>query len=233
MAITAPRPPAQSSLDRLAEAASGAPVAAIDATTSLLEQTGGSRRSARPRQASVTRILRAVAELAEHSDAAAMAQAASEGSDYAVLLALLDQPEVLAALRARDPLAPARLRGLRSREVLLMSEGGTLTAQEVGAMLGVTRQAVDNRRKRGKLVAVELGRRGYAYPAWQFRAGSVLPGLDRVLEVFAGSGVWALLAFILNGNAWLDGERPLDVLRAGRVEDACRAAALYGEQAAA
>ncbi|MGC4108396.1 MAG: hypothetical protein QM753_18905 [Thermomicrobiales bacterium] len=233
MAVAVPRPSTQSPLDRLTEAASEAPVAAIDATSALLEQIGGGTRSAQAKQAPVTRILRAVAELAEQSDAATLALASGEASDYAVLLALLDQPEALAALRTRDPLAPARLRGLRSREALLAAEGGTLSAQDVGGLLGITRQAVDNRRKRGKLVAVELGRRGYAYPAWQFHSGRVAPGLDRVLAAFPEPGAWAFVAFMLNGNARLDGARPLDALRDGQIDRVLHAASIYGEQSAA
>lgn len=236
MATASPAPRSviqQSPLERLADAASGAPIPAIDATSTLLERLGGGSRAAQARQVSMTRVLHALADLAEHSSAETMAAAATAGSDYAVLLALLDQPEALASLRTRDPLAPARLRGLRSQHALLASEGGPLTAQEAGAILGITRQAVDNRRKRGKLVAVELGRRGYAYPAWQFQAGSILPGLDRVLAAFPESGDWAFIAFMLNGNAWLDGERPLDAVRAGRIEAVVRAAAQVGEQGAA
>lgn len=233
MAAIVPRVPTLSPLERLADAASEAPVAAVDAASELLQQIAGGTRSTRAKQASVIRILRAVAELTEHADAESMAEAAGEASDYAVLLALLDRPEALAALRHRDPLAPARIRGLRSRDALLASDGGTCSAQEVGAMLDITRQAVDNRRKRGKLVAVELGRRGYAYPAWQFQGGAVLPGLDRVLATFPEPGTWALIAFMLNGNAWLSGERPLDALRNGRIEDVVRAASHYGEQNAA
>lgn len=233
MTVTVPHPTNKSALDRLTDAAAQAPVAVIEATSALLEHLAGGQPTAQIRQASMTRILHAVTDLAEHADAAAMAEAVGESSNYAVLLALLDHPEVFAALRPHDPLASARLRGLRSREAFLSAEGGTLTARQVADLLGITRQAVDNRRKRGKLIAVELGRRGYAYSAWQFRTGSALPGLDRVIAAFPETSAWALIAFVLNGNAWLGGDRPLDRLRNGQIDEVIAAASQYGEQDAA
>jgi hypothetical protein len=116
---------------------------------------------------------------------------------------------------------------------LLEAEGGALTAEEAARMLGITRQAIDNRRKRGTLLAVLLGRRGYRYPAWQFTADGVLPGLDRTLKALAEYSPWIQVSFFLNDNAWLDGHRPIDVLRRGQVDAVINAAAQYGEQSAA
>jgi len=48
------------------------------------------------------------------------------------------------------------------------------------SLLHLTRQAGQTTVK-GQLLVVSLGRRGYLYPAWQFQAGQVLPGLERVL----------------------------------------------------
>src|SRR5690606_41693050 len=59
----------------------------------------------------------------------------------------------------------ARLRGLRMRARLLAAEGGTLSSTEVADLLGITRQAVNKRRKAGRLIGLATGRRGYAYPA--------------------------------------------------------------------
>jgi hypothetical protein len=177
--------------------------------------------------------LAAVTHLAEQTSSQQLNRVLGAPSDYAVLLRLLTQPEALAHLTARDPLAAARLRGLQVRERLLAAEGGALTAEEAGAILGVTRQAIDNRRKRGSLLAVQLGRRGYRYPAWQFTSDGMLPGLDRTLKALADSSPWIQLAFLLNDNAWLDDRRPLDALRQGEVDATVAAARQYGEQSAA
>ena len=89
------------------------------------------------------------------------------------------------------------------------------------------------RRKRGSLLGLQLGRRGYRYPAWQFTADGVLPGLKESLKALDNASAWVQLAFLLNDNAWLDGRRPLDALREGHVNAVVEAAHQYGEQSAA
>jgi len=86
-------------------------------------------------QALVTRALNAVADALPGMGARAAGDAAGEASSYGVLLRLLEQPEVLAALREQDPLAPALVRGLQGREELLQAEGGTITASEAARLI--------------------------------------------------------------------------------------------------
>ena len=223
-------PASHSLIDHLTEIAATTPTDTLEATSELWQVV----RAQQGKDNAVARILAAVTHLAEQASRQQLNnRVLGAPSDYAVLLRLLTQPEALAHLTVRDPLAAARLRGLQVRERLLVAEGGVLTAEEAGAILGVTRQAIDNRRKRGSLLAVQLGRRGYRYPAWQFTADGVLPGLDRTLTALDGDGPWIQLAFLLNDNAWLDGRRPLDALRQGEVEAAVAAASQYGEQSAA
>jgi len=80
------------------------------------------------------------------------------------------------------------------------------------------------------LLALELGRKGYHYPSWQFD----LKGLERVLAALGGLDPWQKLSFFLNPNTILDDESPLEVLRHGRImiEDVESAAATYGEHGA-
>jgi hypothetical protein len=216
-------------LDRLADVAADSPADTVEATTELLRVVSDQQG----KDDAVARILAAVTNLARSTSNHQLNQVLGAPSDFAVLLRLLTQPEALAFLAERDPLAPARLRGLAVRERLLAAEGGTLTAEEAAGTLGVSRQAIDNRRKRGGLLAVQLGRRGFRYPAWQFTADGVLPGLKETLAALGDLGPWVQLAFLLNDNAWLDGRRPLDALRAGEIEAVVDAARHYGEQSAA
>jgi len=85
-----------------------------------------------------------------------------------VLVSALQTEEALASIRARDPLAGARVRGLEAKRKLLEGEGGTISSAEAAKLLRVTRQAVDKRRKEGKLLGLEFGRKGFRYPTWQF-----------------------------------------------------------------
>ncbi len=97
------------------------------------------------REAFVTRVLRAVTRLTEGLERPALKAAVVAPSDYAVLLEALNRAPALDRLEADDPLAGARLRGMRARVRLLQMEGGTLGAQQVAAVLGISRQAVDKR----------------------------------------------------------------------------------------
>jgi hypothetical protein len=184
------------------------------------------------RAAFLARALNALARLTPALGDRELGDAAGAPSDYEVLLRALEAPDALAALRSDDPLAPARLRGLKMRGNLLEAEGGTLTSDEVARLLGMTRQAVDKRRRAGRLLAFSLGRRGYAYPAWQFVPDGILPGLEEALAALTVQGSWTQAAFFLGGTLYLDGETPLAELRRGNIAAVLRAASAYGEHGA-
>jgi hypothetical protein len=208
---------------------------ATPAITRNLEEalTRVRRAGDRPvRAAFLARALNALARLTPDLEEHVLGDAAGAPSDYAVLVRALGAPEAVAVLRRDDPLAPARVRGLHAKEQLLEAEGGTLTVDAVARLLGITRQAVDKRRRAGRLLALSMGRRGYAYPAWQFGPEGVLPGLEEVMAEFQVCGAWTKAGFFLGGNLYLDGESPLAELRRGNVAAVRRAASMYGEHGA-
>lgn len=185
------------------------------------------------RAALVARALDALAELAPQLSDAAVAHAIGARSGAKVLAQILEQTPALADLTRDDPLAAARLRGLRAKQDLLQAEGGTWRAEQVAAHLALSRQQVDNRRRAGRLIGLETGRRGFAYPVWQFDHQGVLAGLEAVLQAMPVRDPWGQASFFLSGDPRLGGERPLDALRRGRLEDVRRAASGYGEHSAA
>ncbi len=199
------------------------------ASTSLLEVVEGLLRVAgNPGQeAFLARAVRALTLAAGQMDTRSLADATGARSDFQTLLLALRG--ILEQESERDPLAAARVRGVQQRRELL-EESGSLSVQEVARHLGLTRQAVDKRRRAGKLLAVQLGRRGYAYPAWQLEPRGTLEGLERLLEALRGHDEWMQLSFVLSGDPRLEGETPLAVLRAGRVEETLQAARAWGEQ---
>ncbi len=184
------------------------------------------------RGAFARRALRAVARLSAHMGEASLREAVSAPSDYGVLLTALESAPGLAVLTQDDPLAEARLRGVEARQRLLTAEGGTLGIQEVASLLNLSRQAVYKRYRAGRLLAVDCGRHGYAFPAWQFGPGGVLQGFEEVLRTLAEHDPWMKLAFFLSENAALKGRNPLAALRQGKLQEVLRAALLYGEQGA-
>ena len=179
------------------------------------------------------RALRGVTRAIAAAGPQAMAGAASESSDVAVVVRTLEQPQAIEALASGDPMAAARLRGLRERARLLEAEGGAARVGDVADLLHLTRQAVNRRRQQGTLLALSAGRHGFLYPVWQFREGGTLPGLERVLRAMMHLDPWMQQAFMLGRSRRLCGRRPLDVLRSGETAVLAAAAEAFGEHGAA
>lgn len=214
----------------LSEAARATSQDVLDAAIRVLRVA-----SDRMQETFVVRALNALAQLSPELDGRSRSAVAAAMSDYAALVRALEQPAALAVLSEEDPLAAARLRGLRDRERLLAAEGGTLSGSEMAAALGISRQAVDKRRRRGRLLGLAFGRRGYRYPSWQLGTAGIQPGLDAVFADLDGNehDSWMRLAFMLNPNPRLDGETPLATLRRGDIDQVRQAARTYGEHGAA
>lgn len=86
-------------------------------------------------------------------------------------------------------LARARERGqVRAAEILSGKE--MISGDELGRLIGISRQAIDKRRKAGDLIALDGPARGVKYPRWQVSDdGFILPGISEVLT-------------LCNGQAW-------------------------------
>jgi hypothetical protein len=130
------------------------------------------------------------------------------------------------------PLAKARLRGAVAMRVLLGGDGGAWTVEEVTTRLGISRQAVDKRQKAGRLLGVELPKRGVLYPAWQFSETGTLAGVVDVLAALCDHDACAQARFFTTENDRLAGKRPLDLLRQGKLERVLEAANVFGEHGA-
>jgi hypothetical protein len=116
----------------------------------------------------------------------------------------------------------------------LQTEGAPLSAVEAAQILGISRQMVDIRRKQEKLIGIRARGRRYSYPSCQFtEQGTVLPGLEKVLNALDDKDPWMQLSFLVSPNHWLEGARPLDLLRSGAVDEVLRAAYSSGKQGGA
>jgi hypothetical protein len=141
---------------------------------------------------------------------------------------------LLEAFRATgEPYQEALRRGREAQRELLAAEGGVLSGAAVAELLGLSRQAVDKRRRSGRLIGLTTGRRGIVYPAWQFTERGVLPGLEEVLEDLAGHDPWMQAIFMLTPDAWLDEQSPLAELKKGHLDRVRVAAQMLGVHGAA
>lgn len=160
--------------------------------------------------------------------ATALVEAASRNVSPDVLADALAAPDSIAAVARLllaaaaepgatrlEPLADALVRGVEERRRLIAASGGLLPVTEVARLLGVTRQAVDKRRRAGQLLAIRSGS-DWRYPAVQFGPEGEPPaGLAAVIAAFAEAGPWVTLDFLLTPDTALGGLSPMDALRRG------------------
>lgn len=191
------------------------------------QNEGGPSGKANPiREVFFQRSLRAIEEL-QSIDEQKLTEAVQAPTDFSVLVCALTSDEALATIRNRDPLAGARLRGVEAKRKLLESEGAALSSMEAAKLLRISRQAVDKRRRENKILGLELGKKGYHYPSWQFG----LRNLDKVLTALGNRDDWDKLSFFLNPSGILDDRTPLEVLQEskGDLTNVINAAVSYGE----
>lgn len=133
-----------------------------------------------------------------------------------------------------DARGRAVLEGIRIAQEDLRDAGGAYDLDQVRTLLrGVSRQAVDKRVQEGTLIAVPGPSNRRVYPTFQFnRDGSVVPGLKAVRDALPTKNAWTVLNFLVNADGRLGGQRPIDLLKDGRVIDVVEAARRYGEQGA-
>jgi hypothetical protein len=118
------------------------------------------------------------------------------------------------ATRELDPYAAALARGAEHREQLLQQAGGALSAERVGQILHISRQAVDKRRANRKLLAVKQAG-DWRYPVFQFENDGPADALKTVIAALDDPSGWSSLDFLLTPDSVLEGHAPAEALRLG------------------
>jgi hypothetical protein len=166
-----------------------------------------------------------------HSSKESLLKWGNDPKELKLLIEDILSSEFLAQLEIDDPLLEAKLKGVQHKQELLNYQGKqALTSSEVAAVLGISRQAVDNRRKNKTLLGLSLGNRGYRYPAWQFSNGSILTGWSEVLKNTEHLDDWSKLIFMLTGDIRLNNQTPLECLKDSQTDEVISAARAYGLQ---
>jgi hypothetical protein len=162
------------------------------------------------------RSLDALNRIATQAPTESLVHALVASTDVGALARILSDGEAIgAAISALDPLAPLIARNAEHRLDLLERCGGTLTGEQAGQLIGISRQAVDKRRRSGSLIGVRQSG-NWQYPRCQFdeERHEVIAGLPKLLEAMSASNPWVVLDFLLAPDQTLGGRTPLEALRA-------------------
>ena len=121
----------------------------------------------------IRRSMSALERIVSNASAHALSEALAASTDVGSLAQLLSRGDnVGTSIMELEPLAPSLARGVAHREQTLQLAGGAISAQEAGRLLGISRQAVDKRRKSGTLLACGRAVTGNIRPASSGKARS-------------------------------------------------------------
>ena len=116
-------------------------------------------------------------------------------------------------------LLDARLRGVARMIELRKAAEPVLETGEVCKLLGVSRETIRKKVDRKQLLALPKGG-DRVFPAFQFQAGDVVPGLDKVLAALDTDSPFVALSFLLSKSPDFNGKSASELLQAGEVEPA-------------
>jgi hypothetical protein len=114
-------------------------------------------------------------------------------------------------------LMDARLRGVARMIELRKAAEPVLETGQVCKLLGVSRETIRKKVDRKQLLALPKGG-DRVFPAFQFRDGDVVAGLDKVLEALEMDSPFVALSFLLSKNPSFGGKSACELLQAGELE---------------
>ncbi|AZO32419.1 DNA-binding protein [Mesorhizobium sp. M1B.F.Ca.ET.045.04.1.1] len=178
----------------------------------------GARKSDTLQAAFLRRAMSALERMTANASRKTLSEALAAPTDAGSLARLLSQLDVVgSAVMELDPLVPALARNIEHRKLLIERAGGTVSAEDAGRLLGISRQAVDKRRRAEALLAIREGS-DWRYPTCQFDKTDVAAGIADVVRAYASSGPWVALDFLLAPDSALEGHSPIEALKAGNRE---------------
>ena len=131
-----------------------------------------------------------------------------------------------------DARSRALLLGVTIAQDDLRAAGGAYDLQAVRKLLrGVSRQRIDKQVREGSLLAVPGPSNRRYYPTVQFQSdGTLVKGLKAVRDALPTRNPWAILNFLVQPDARLQGRKPIELLKAGEIDHVVDAARTMGHQ---
>ena len=167
-------------------------------------------------EAAFAMLVREAVPVMEQMEISRLAAALREEDQRLAVMGLLADlaTESLVTEADEDPLAQARATAAQRRREILAEAGGGLSTAALAKALGVTRQAIDKRRRARTLLAVPRPSGDWAFPRAQFGPGlRPLPGLTDVLRAFHIEDPWMQLSELLTPDEDLGVRSIFQVLR--------------------
>ncbi len=147
------------------------------------------------------------------------------------LEARLDERSLRSLIEGAQALHPAVL-AERMVSVVPTAERGNVMAEQVGPLFydtpgvcvvlagpagePISKQAVEQRRKRATVLALKTSDGHWIYPTWQFVDGAVLPALVEVMSTLRGNPPWSVATWLTTPLVELDDASVADWLLAGK-----------------
>jgi hypothetical protein len=132
-----------------------------------------------------------------------------QGSGY-----LLAEPEVSRSTTRHVALDGAVSRSIDQRQMLMEMAGEMLSSSQVEELLGIERQEADKRRDAHRLLALWI-ESDWRYPAFQFREGEPISGMELILRAHAEKDPWVIVDILLAPDDTLGGRTLLQAIREG------------------
>jgi hypothetical protein len=163
----------------------------------------------------IRRTAHAIERLATQANEATLVEAMAAPTDFGTLArVLIDLGAIGSAVAEIDPDAIDLVREIEHRADIVRRAGGMLSAEDVGKLLNISRQAVDKRRRSGTLLALRQGG-DWLYPRAQFHEHEVIPDLAIVIRGLEVSGPWVTLEFLVTEDDVLGDLSPRAALLRG------------------
>jgi hypothetical protein len=182
--------------------------------TYLLASAFAARSRATPADpawaALISRLARAISRATTIAGDDLIRKALEQPTDIGTIVELLRSTlPMLSAEQEIDPKLGGALASLEGEEDLVRRAGGLKDADWVAKYLSINRKSVAAKARRNELLTVTRGDRNL-YPAFQFKDGTVVPGIRDILAVLPLRNGWSRLSFLLTPDPGLDDRSPIE-----------------------